>query len=697
MADAHPVPSSAPEPHGERLDSWKDIAAYLKRDVRTVQRWERIDGLPVHRHRTPGIGGVYAFKPELDAWWQPRVQASPPDDHPRMEAWIRRPTLAWFGFSALLIVVIAVTGWGVLRLNGLIGPASDLGSVQAVRQWEGPELTFTTSIAADARHVFYTDWTRGDLVVLDPATGMRRRLTRHTTWFHPHDRHEWATDPKVSPDGTQVAFSWGKGNLKEIHLARVDGGGSRPIHRSEATIQATPYEWSRDGRSLLAVMLRDGSSSSTLVLMSASDGTIAFEKQIERRPERATLSPDGRFIAYDRPSVKGEQDRDIWLISTATGKETPLVEHPAYDTAPVWSADASQVLFLSDRTGVAALWSQRIAAGSPQGQPEVVKHDMARAWPMGIDADGVLSYAVIESMEDVLSVDLDPRSLMASGPGISIAPQAVGMTRGATWSPDGARLAYLKGGVYDSNRLHAGAAESTLVIRLLATGAEREIQCALTSLTRPRWSPDGRSILIAGAETGQRPTVYRVDVDTGKATAVVPPSLADRPRQLCWAGASTAVFYKYWGGPVIVRQIDTGQERTVSPPADDTVSLSPDGRSLAYSTHDAASGRVSLMVIALDSTVPRELVRMTMPDWISAMTWAPDGQRVVYAKGRRDAAAGELIGVSLDDPRPVSLGVKTHRVLDVQVRPDGRQLAYHEIAIKGAIWRLSHALLPPSP
>lgn len=52
----------------DRLDSWKDIAAYLKRDVSTVQRWERREGLPVHRHLHDKLGSAYAFRSELDAW-----------------------------------------------------------------------------------------------------------------------------------------------------------------------------------------------------------------------------------------------------------------------------------------------------------------------------------------------------------------------------------------------------------------------------------------------------------------------------------------------------------------------------------------------------------------------------------------------------------------------------------------------------
>jgi hypothetical protein len=52
----------------DRLDSWKEIAAYLRRGVRTVQRWERVAGLPVRRIGSER-GAVYAFRSELDAWW----------------------------------------------------------------------------------------------------------------------------------------------------------------------------------------------------------------------------------------------------------------------------------------------------------------------------------------------------------------------------------------------------------------------------------------------------------------------------------------------------------------------------------------------------------------------------------------------------------------------------------------------------
>ena len=59
-----------PDDHAgnDRLDSWKDIAAYLRRDIRTVDRWEKEKGLPVHRLPGGRRRAICAFTHEIDAW-----------------------------------------------------------------------------------------------------------------------------------------------------------------------------------------------------------------------------------------------------------------------------------------------------------------------------------------------------------------------------------------------------------------------------------------------------------------------------------------------------------------------------------------------------------------------------------------------------------------------------------------------------
>lgn len=85
-AQPQPGPQVNDRLSNERLDSWKEIAAYLGRDVRTVQRWERTEGLPIKRHLHQAQYTVYAFRPEIDTWIkdrrppnEPAVVVSPPE------------------------------------------------------------------------------------------------------------------------------------------------------------------------------------------------------------------------------------------------------------------------------------------------------------------------------------------------------------------------------------------------------------------------------------------------------------------------------------------------------------------------------------------------------------------------------------------------------------------------------------------
>ena len=139
---------------GTRLDSWKDIATYLKRSVPTVQRWEREEQLPVHRLLHKKQGSVYAFTSELDAWIQQRrglVERQDEDDQetsrtaasPRfLKRWFIWPALAGLALIAIAAAVYiagnkrAVPG----RIMVAVLPFQSLGG-GADREYECDGLT----------------------------------------------------------------------------------------------------------------------------------------------------------------------------------------------------------------------------------------------------------------------------------------------------------------------------------------------------------------------------------------------------------------------------------------------------------------------------------------------------------------------------------------------------------------------------
>jgi TolB-like protein/Flp pilus assembly protein TadD len=116
---------SASPPSDKRLDSWKEIAAYLNRDVTTVQRWEKREGMPVHRHQHDKRGSVYALAGELNAWAKNRSlqtgETDPvPGPAPPAAAGAASPgAMPWMRLALALAVIVvlglATASWLVRR------------------------------------------------------------------------------------------------------------------------------------------------------------------------------------------------------------------------------------------------------------------------------------------------------------------------------------------------------------------------------------------------------------------------------------------------------------------------------------------------------------------------------------------------------------------------------------------------------
>jgi len=90
-------------PVADRLDSWKEIAAYLNRSERTVRRWEAKEELPVHRLQHDKRGSVYAYTRELDMWRASRGVVAQTTEEPRS----RRIARLWWIAAALVLVATA--------------------------------------------------------------------------------------------------------------------------------------------------------------------------------------------------------------------------------------------------------------------------------------------------------------------------------------------------------------------------------------------------------------------------------------------------------------------------------------------------------------------------------------------------------------------------------------------------------------
>ena len=102
----------------DKLDSWKEIAGYLKRHVSTVQRWEKEGSLPVHHLVHKKRGSVYAYRSEIDAWRKARstqTNGHPEKAESRPIYFSRRTFIgATTGVFVLILGLLIWTGWAPL-------------------------------------------------------------------------------------------------------------------------------------------------------------------------------------------------------------------------------------------------------------------------------------------------------------------------------------------------------------------------------------------------------------------------------------------------------------------------------------------------------------------------------------------------------------------------------------------------------
>jgi TolB-like protein/Flp pilus assembly protein TadD len=115
LRDHSAIPSSE-----DRLNSWKEIAAYLKYSERTVRRWEE-EGLPVHRHPHKTKAAIYAYKPEIEAWWRDGherlKQIEELQEERRPNAVVRWHSWTWLATGIVLAAAFVTVLW--LDVGGL--------------------------------------------------------------------------------------------------------------------------------------------------------------------------------------------------------------------------------------------------------------------------------------------------------------------------------------------------------------------------------------------------------------------------------------------------------------------------------------------------------------------------------------------------------------------------------------------------
>lgn len=699
MTENQTHPSETP------LESWKEIAAYLKRDVRTVKRWEKSEALPVHRHLHQDRSTVYAYPSELDAWW---AQRAPSVEKPAASFWQPAPLLA--SAALLLLALVSVASGPLVSPAGVAAAPEGAGMV--ARQVWAPAADTEGGVSPDGQYLTFVDWETGDLAVRDLTTGKNRRLTNKGEWTQ---SREFAEVSRVSPDGKQVAYGWFNGKFYDLRLIGLDGSGLRVVYKNPDVDYLEPGDWSPDGKYVSATLARHDKTNQ-IAVVNAADGSARILKTTDwRHPHLGPFSPDGRYFAYDFPPDQDSAARDIFLLAVDGSREVRVVEHPANDRVLGWTPDGGKLLFSSDRTGTYGIWAVRISDGKPQRAPELLRPAVGPIWPLGFTRAGAFYYSLEAGIRDAYVAPFDPATGQV-GPPEPVSQRYLGSNGLPAWSADGKYIAYVR--AEDPGRLSAA-----LVIRPSLTGEERTFLLKLTFAGGPRpsplcWSPDGRSVLVVGIDSKGRQGFYRADVETGNVAPFIlsePPTVISNPT---WSRDGKALFYLRRDPAekqtaIVRREVETGEEkelyRAVEPERVNTFALSPDDQQVVfrggdYRTHDVLD---VLKAIPATGGEPRELMRAPVPknrnlSGNAGLQWTPDGAYLLFGRWQNWSAENltvELWRVPGQGGEPQKLELAMERLWGIRMHPDGRRVAFTAGVAKEEVWVLENFLpaLPAAP
>jgi tricorn protease len=436
-------------------------------------------------------------------------------------------------FPSLLTRVAVVVA---LALPLLVSRASLMANGESTRLLRAPSVSATHIAFAYANNIW----------VVERPGGMARRLTSF---------QGQTTNPKFSPDGRSIAFSAEYAGNTDVYVVPLEGGEPKRLtwHPGADTVQG----WTPDGVNVLFASGRATwapNATARFWTVPASGGP--EEALPLPRGFQGKISADGRRIAYrmnsswdeERRNYRGGQNRPIWIVDLKTHD---LVTPPwtnSKDVDPVWVGDI--VYFISDRDGVANIWSYDSAAKKLTQLTRFTDFDVKT-----LDAGG----GVVVFEQAGMIHELDPKSgkskpltIRAGGDFPWMMPH---------WEDVTARMTNI--GLSATGKRVVAEARGEVFTIPAEKGDIRNITQSSASAERaPAWSPDGKWISYFSDKSGEYKLIVESQdgIGTPREVAFDKPSFYYTPS---WSPDSKKLLYTDTNLNVWVMDVASGKAKTI--------------------------------------------------------------------------------------------------------------------------------------
>jgi Tol biopolymer transport system component len=662
------------KPVEDRLDSWKEIAAYLNRDVTTVQRWEKREAMPVYRHLHDRMGSVYASRAELDEWARSRnlraaqgngadaavATAAPLAPLPATSTpatSTSATSMSWGRWRFILLLAAAVAVLAIaaglwLRKTEYFwrNPIAN-ARFQAVTDFGGMEQA--AAVSRDGHFVAFLSDRDGqmDVWVTQVGSGQFHNLT--------HGTMSGLANPSVrtlgfSPDGSLVTF-WARrqegSEGGEISTWAVATLGGQPQPYLEGVAE---YDWSRDGSRLTYHLPGPGDP------LFVSDGTLRpagrpiFTAPAGLHSHFPLWSPDAKFIYFVEGSPPDKLD--IWRLSSAGGTPERITSYNARVNYPVL-LDRHTLLYLAGDSDGSGPWLYSMDV--ERRIPHRLTSGFDRYTSLAASADGSRLVATLASPKTTLW-----RLRVADSAAKAPAAEPIPLTTSTGFSP---RLG-------PNGLLYVAATGTSEGIWKLVNGTSTELWSGTEARVfgAPAISPDGHSIAFSVSQRG-RPLLYIMQADGTNARIVADSlNLQGAP---AWApdGQSILSAVNDHGVPHLFRIPVDGRapaafvgEYSVDP------TWAPDGRFVVYSGPDIGT-TMSLKAVTPEAA-PHPLSSLKLTRGARHLAFLPGGESLVVLRGEIQHKNLWLVDLRTGAERQLTNLPSDFNVRDFDISPDGREV-----------------------
>ena len=339
----------------------------------------------------------------------------------------------------------------------------------------------------------------------------------------------------------------------------------------------------------------------------------------------ATFSPDASLLAY---SHNRYGHMDVFVLPVGGGGDpVRLTTDPTDEVTPRWSPDGGTLAFLSDHGNGASVYLIPARGGEERRLVDTHLPWLEEAgWvlralgasPWSADSSQLLFSRFLPAGEIAIwKVDV------RTGAQTQITRPAPGIhDLYASWSPDGARIAFSRDERGQQSLWVSGT-----------QGADPEVLLSDANQNgAPAWSADGRRVIFVSDRSGPR-SLWEVDVSSrrvrqltsGRGYATLP--VVSRDGSVAYTEYTHQVDL-YWGR--VDQPAEKHQRLTSHTHSNFGGRISPDGRRVAY--HSDRTGNWDLWLLDRETGAERNLTNHPATDIMG--DWSPDGRQIVFLSGR---------------------------------------------------------------